>query len=687
MKKSYDEIFNKYIKETPTKKQTVSRDFKLFLKDERTGFMKRYESLCKSAGKILMVSIPDEEKKRLQNAIKLNAMSVTPEEIGSLSLLALLMTIMFTGVVAVIFFMFNLLTGVMSLIVLGLGLAGILMYDKIRKYPIGLIETRRIRSSNELVLSILYIVSYMRHTSNLEEAIRFAASNLEGPLSNDFIKMIWDIQARKYSDIQDALNNYLMNWKEFNPAFVDAMYLIRSTLYQGDEANRLALLDESVNRILDGTFRNMVNYASSLRNPINTIYMMGIVLPVLGMVMFPMVSTFMAESISTEIMIVGYNIILPLLVFLLAKNILKNRPSGFPYVDISGHPEIAKRHYFYLGKKQYPAIIPAIIAFLVMAGPFIFLLMITTEISEIQIYLSIPITFAAAAAIYVYTRLTTTKPMSILKKVYSVENDFSHAIFQLGTILVQEVPVEQAFIKVASSMKGSETSDFLRRVVNNIRSVGLSASDALFHKEYGAVLMFPSPIIKSTMKVLVDTSKKSLKDAGIALIFVSKYLRSLKEIDDRVNDSLDEVLSSMHFQVAFLSPIISGIVVGMTALITMVLEILSERISSISDLLGTGSDVGGAPSLMFLTGMFGMSQATPLHLFQLMVGLYTVEVVIVISYMLSNITRPGDPYYFEYTISKMILIPAIIYAIVTGLMTLVLGGLARLAVGVTDVLG
>ena len=75
-----------------------------------------------------------------------------------------------------------------------------------------------------------------------------------------------------------------------------------------------------------------------------------------------------------------------------------------------------------------------------------------------------------------------------------MENDFSHALFQLGTILVQEVPVEQAFVKVSSAMKGSETSDFLKKVVNNIRTLGLSASDALFHKEHGAVLMFPSPI-------------------------------------------------------------------------------------------------------------------------------------------------------------------------------------------------
>jgi hypothetical protein len=80
---------------------------------------------------------------------------------------------------------------------------------------------------------------------------------------------------------------------------------VRSVLFQTDESYRMSLLDEAVNRVLEGTYTSMTQYASSLRNPINTIYMLGIVLPVLGMVMFPMLTSFMAGSIPTEALIFG----------------------------------------------------------------------------------------------------------------------------------------------------------------------------------------------------------------------------------------------------------------------------------------------------------------------------------------------------------------------------------------------
>ena len=39
-----------------------------------------------------------------------------------------------------------------------------------------------------MVPAILYVVVYMRHTSNLEKAIEFASRNLQYPLSLDFKK-------------------------------------------------------------------------------------------------------------------------------------------------------------------------------------------------------------------------------------------------------------------------------------------------------------------------------------------------------------------------------------------------------------------------------------------------------------------------------------------------------------------
>jgi hypothetical protein len=319
--------------------------------------------------------------------------------------------------------------------------------------------------------------------------------------------------------------------------------------------------------------------------------------------------------------------------------------------------------------------------------PSVYIMSVIPSSSELQIYVSLIPIFGIALTIYTFTRLSSSMRKKVLDKITEIESDFAHAVFQMGSLMSQDTPAEQAIVRVADSMKGSVTSDFLNHIVRNIRNLGMSFKDAIFDRERGAIWHYPSPIINSTMQILLEASKKSLKHAGVSMIFISKYLRNLKNIDRKVSEILDEVLSSMRFQVAFLSPIISGIVVGMTALISMIMGILSERMMELSELLGSGNTVAGAPSMMFLTGIFNMTQSTPLGIFQIMVGLYTIEVIVIIAYTIANIERVGDPVYRDNKISSMMIIPIIIYAAVTGIMTLVFSSLAYVAVGVSGVFG
>jgi hypothetical protein len=88
-----------------------------------------------------------------------------------------------------------------------------------------------------------------------------------------------------------------------------------------------------------------------------------------------------------------------------------------------------------------------------------------------------------------------------------------------------------------------------------------------------------------------------------------------------------------------------------------------------------------------MVGMFQMTQATPLNLFQAMVGIYTIEVVVIIAYTIANIEKTGDEAYTLTTISKMVIVPVVIYSTVAVLMTITLGGLASLALNVGGLFG
>ena len=78
------------------------------------------------------------------------------------------------------------------------------LYGGLITTPKYLSNVWRMKASNQMVISIFYTVSYMRHTSNLELAIEFAADHLSPPLSIDLKKVLWDVETEKFSSIKES---------------------------------------------------------------------------------------------------------------------------------------------------------------------------------------------------------------------------------------------------------------------------------------------------------------------------------------------------------------------------------------------------------------------------------------------------------------------------------------------------
>src|SRR3989338_4003322 len=86
----------------------------------------------------------------------------------------------------------------------------------------------------------------------------------------------------------------------------------------------------------------MLHYAHNLQNPITMLHMLGIILPILGLVILPLVVSFM-ENVKWYHLAVIYNVILTVIVYYLGKNILSRRPTGYGDTDIAEeNPELKK---------------------------------------------------------------------------------------------------------------------------------------------------------------------------------------------------------------------------------------------------------------------------------------------------------------------------------------------------------
>jgi len=703
----------------------TSKDYDEFKRENLAPHLTIYEKLCNMSVKLFNVE-PDKKKlPELEEAIKICHLDVTPGGVTSLSFVAPVIVafglILFTYVIPSFLVPGS---GSMFFVIFGLFTAVALILP-LQKMPFYLANSWRMKASNQMVLSVFYIVTYMRHTSNLERAISFAAEHLAPPLSLDMKKVLWDIESEKFDSLKESLDDYLQTWRKYNMEFIEGMHLIESSLYESSESRRLDALDRGLKVILEETYEKMLHYAHNLKGPLTTLHMLGIILPILGMVILPLMVSFMPEVKWYHLFVI-YDLVLPILVFYLARNILSTRPTGYGESDISEtNNELKKFKYILIpiGKSELrlsPAVVSIVIftvLFLIGITPLIihtldpnfdlafvddgfergikvinepthssasfYLLGYRNEISNGETtsklvgpfgigatVLSMFVVLAAGLGVGLYNSFRSKNVIKIREQSKALEQEFASALFQLGNRLGDGLPAEIAFGKVSEVMEGSLSGKFFELVSINISKLGMSVEQAIFDEKRGALVYYPSNLIESSMKVLVESSKKGPTIASQAIINVAEYIKQIHRVDERLKDLMADIISSMKSQVRFLTPAIAGIVVGITSMITQILGHLAIRLSTLSS-EASSANVGAGSSIL---GLFGTG--IPTYYFQIVVGLYVVEITFIISILLNGIENGSDKLSERFVVGDNLVKTTITYIVLSLIVTLLFSAVA-----------
>ena len=671
-----------------------TREYQQFKDDILPGHFSYYEKLCNLSERILKIK-PDKKKvPDIEESIRTAHLNVTPTGTTSFALLAPFFVIL-SGIFLSIAIPSIMGEGPSMFFIIFFSLAGVSIMIPLQKLPLFLANSWRLKASNQMVLCIFYIVTYMRHTSNLEHAMEFASNHLSGPLALDLKKVLWDVETEKYATLKESLDNYLETWRKYNMEFVESMHLVESSLYEGSETRRLELLDKSLDVILEETYEKMLHYAQNLKSPITTVYMLGIILPVLGLVILPLMVNFMG-GVKWYFIGAIYNIALPASVYFLGKNILASRPTGYGDTDISEEvPALAKFKNMVLniGKKEfvisplYICIALGALLFLIAMVPVIlhwagyedmgfgkentatsckkeycFLTYRTHQETEetagpfdlFSAVFSLFFPLSAALGIGLYFRIKSKMLMEIRENARSLENEFASALFQLGNRLGDGLPAEVAFEKASDVMEGTISGRFFRHVTINIRKLGMSVPSAIFDPKLGAIARYPSKLIESSMKVLLQAIRKSPAIAAQALINISRYIKEMHRVNERLKDLLADVLASMKSQISLLTPIIAGIVVGITSMITNILGGVTGMLDE--ENMSEAGMVGALPDL------FGIG--IPTYLFQLVVGVYVIEIVYILTLLSNGIENGSDKLNEEYMLGKNLIRSGLLYCFI-----------------------
>jgi hypothetical protein len=721
---SAKEIMDKYSKKLKSQlwsgssqNGVYSREYSDFRR-EMVPSLNRYERWAKSLGDVVRINISQKDRLKVQKHLDDAHLDVTASQAVTLSLLSMLLVFFLTILSGVVYFLVKFPEGFASMTftqtsdLLLFGFLGIVASMFVFYYtytmPKRLANKWRLEASAQMVPAVLYVVVYMKHTSNLERAIEFASQHLSGPLALDFKKIFYDVEIGKYSTIKRSLDVYLEKWKDYAPEFVESFHLIESSLFEPTDSRRVEILERALQVILDGVYEKMLKYSREIRSPLTNLYMLGIILPTLGLALLPLASVLLKGMVRWPHVAVLFNVIIPFFVFYMVSEVLLKRPGGYGETSTL---ELNPNYGNYSSNKPWViASLVAIPIFIVGLLPFLFqwgflvdslglesdytleslngAKFFDFKVNEdgnsvgpfgpIAILLSMCIPLSVVLFFSVAYSKKTKNLIKMREDTKELEQEFSNSLFQLGNRLGDGVPAELAFGKVAESTKGQKSSSFFTLVNQNIQRSGMTLESAVFDKKRGAIIYYPSALISTSMRILIESARKGLKIATRSLMSISEYVKNIGRINQRLRDLLAEIVSDMKSNMVFLAPLLAGIVVGLGSMITMILNRLKDL-----QVDAGGAEVVGI-DLNLISGLFDVVQMIPPYFLQISIGIYIIEVIFILTAALVTVDSGRDPLREKYELAKN-LKRGILFYLITALISVialsVLAGVALTGLG------
>jgi len=611
-----------------------------------------YEYLCNSLGKLFEFPLSEDQIKDISEKLEFCDLKVKPNYIFSTAIILLIIGI----VVSLFFFLLEFyLYGILIIIAFSMFSWYLLIY------PSYLTRYYRIKATSDLVQTVLYLVISLRLVPNLESALMFASKHVKGIVGRDLRKMTWGISSGKYGSADESLETLAKKWKEENLEFFEAIHLIRTSTLQKKE-KREEMLDEAVNTILQGNMERMKHYSTELRNPLMIITTLGITLPVLTIILFPIMTIFLAETIKPHLLFLFYDVALPIAIYYIMTQTLRARPLSFGIIDISKHPKVKSNILaINLPVKRivFPNIVLSTIVGSLLCLTGILICLIPSEpVSITKIGGGLIVLAGIASSVILYSFLHFHGNIKIRDEVRDIEKEFDEVLFQLGYTLSTGIPLEAALEKSCNRTKGLKISRMFEMALTNIRKFGFTFKRALFDKDYGVMKYYPSPTVHAMMHTISDSIEKGVAGVAKTVLSISHYLKSMHLVEEHMREILDETTSSMKMMMTLLVPIASGAVVGMATIIVMVLYQIVSILTNVTG-LAQAYPQNFAPDV--LGSLVDIKNILPAEIFLVVVGVYMLEIVVMLASFIGSLEHGDDPLDKYYLIATNVLMSLAIF--------------------------
>lgn len=270
-----------------------------------------------------------------------------------------------------------------------------------------------------------------------------------------------------------------------------------------------------------------------------------------------------------------------------------------------------------------------------------------------------------ALALFVFLHFKNIYKRKIQLETMAMEREFKEAIYIIASRMAENKPIEDAMKRVKAFLPHYAISDQLFEPTSrNIEVLGLPLEDAFFDSDYGSLKDNPSTIIRSSVRLMVDSVNLGVTVAARTLISLSSQLTNSEKVNENLKVLISDVTGTMRVMALFIAPLILGITTGLQRVVMVVLaQVISN---SPKDLVEqSASDLGGSFINNSLASKLSAEQfaglVTPIE-FQLIIGLYLVEIVFILIYFTTKIEEDNDTL-TQMNLSRSIPIAMIVYLV------------------------
>ncbi len=692
--------------------RVVSEEYQEYQRAEDLSLASRYEHWAHMAGRIRKIHLDEipvmgrffnAAMEDLEKQMRISRLKVDKGDVGALLLLPLLVQL------PVLLVLGDLLPAPASFMIWGIP---VFWAYWVISYPGFKATVVRIKSADEALRIILYMAMQLQMNPGLEGAIRVASQHTSGPVGRDLGKILWDTETRKYSNVKEAISDFMHLWREWSQDFVKSFeFLVDSTTRVGEGRERL--IEKGQDNMIESTMNNMKQYARNLSSPVKVLHMAGIMLPLMGIIMFPLISIFLSSDnlsvgMLTAYIAFGYTVILPLFLFFLVKRLIATRPGAYSPPNIENVRDLPPKDKLPIPLPNdqrillplFPTsliialviMIPGIIYYVDLFGHIIALrtdLVYTGEginmgaeweeyvkqQYEIENVISntisaLTVFWGLAAGIFTYTWGRSYPRKQVREEVKQIEEGIETGLVGMENSLAKNMPVEWSAYDVVKEYEKMGQADhpmhgFFGKTLNNLER-NIPFKKAVFGPE-GSIHEYPSSLLHSTMQVIVNSRDKGAQAMAENIRTLNDYIQNQQRVEELIKELLDETVSQMKIQARFIAPVITATAATMALMIVETLFTITERLEEIEQDLGIGGGGGGVGGGLSdqIALVEQLDQSLPPTILLLIVSIYLVEVSVILSYFTNGIQHGFDEVNRDIEIGKTLLYAVPIFSSIT----------------------